>query len=64
MATPPTEGEGDESIGIFPNFEKLTSFAETFTPFNQIKIFEEQASTFNQEFYIYSDQAQSNSPEF
>jgi hypothetical protein len=37
---------------IFSNFEKFKSFVETFTPLNQILIFEEQLWLSNMDFYI------------
>jgi hypothetical protein len=36
-----------------PNFEKLSSFVETFTPYNQILIFKEQLSMSTIDFYIW-----------
>jgi hypothetical protein len=42
----------------FPNFEKLKSFVETLTPYNQILILEEQLCKCisNMDFYIDTDQ--------
>jgi hypothetical protein len=37
---------------IFPNYEKIKSFVETLTPYNQILIFENQLCMFNMDFYI------------
>jgi hypothetical protein len=36
----------------FTNYEKLKSFVETFTTYNQILIFEQQLCTSNIDFYI------------
>ncbi len=36
---------------IFPNYKKLKSFGETYTPCNQQRIFMEQMS--NMDFYIW-----------
>jgi len=44
----------------FPNFEKLKSFVDTFTPYNQILIFEEQLCMTNMDFYIDTDQARTS----
>ncbi len=37
----------------FPNYEKLKSFVETFTPFNQILIFKEQLCMYIMDFDIW-----------
>jgi hypothetical protein len=47
-------------ILYFPNYEKLNSFVETFTPYHQILIFEEQLCMSNMDFYFETDQAQIN----
>jgi hypothetical protein len=42
-----------KQINIYvPNYEKLNTFVETFTPYNQILIFEEQLCMADMDFYI------------